>query len=159
MSYLAANSFDNSFTTIDIGMRITRSVMIKAIRVKMLKHGTIADGTLTLEVLTDDGTSLSSKSITAAQFNEVNATYAHGYFKFEFDEQVCINLLDSDTFIPIVIRLTMSGHTEDTDNYVALVRQFDGEFVEEYGDRPASTTPEDDGWFNPYGIEIYGIKR
>lgn len=159
MSYLAVNSFDDDFTTVDIGMRITESVMIKAIRMKMFKHGTIADGTLTLQVLNDNDTVIGTQSITHTQFNEISGTYAHGYINFQFDEQVCINKDENDSYIQLTLRLTMSGHTEDTNNFVALVRQFDGEFVDEYGTRPTSISPEEDGWFNPYGVEIYGIER
>ena len=159
MSYLAVNSFDDDFTTVDIGMRVTDLVMIKAIRFKMFKHGTIADGTLTLQVLNDAATVIGTQSVTAAQFNTIDGTYAHGYVNFQFDEQVCINIDEDDSYIELTLRLTMAGHTEDTNNYVALVRQFDGEFVDEYGTRPSAVDPETDGWFNPYGVEIYGIER
>ena len=50
MSYLAANIFDDSFTTIDITQRMQRGVSIEVVRIKMIKVGTIADGTLTLEI-------------------------------------------------------------------------------------------------------------
>jgi len=159
MSYLAVSSFDDDFTTVDIGMRVTSLVMIKAIRFKMFKHGTIADGTLTLQVLNEDDTVIGTKAITAAELNTgIPATYAHGYLNFQFDEQVCINKDEGDDYIELTLRLTMSGHTEDTSNYVALVRQFEGEFVDEYGSRPTADSPEMDGWFNPYGVEIYGIQ-
>jgi len=53
----------------------------------------------------------------------------------------------------------MSGHTPDNDNYIALIRQFESTFVDEFGTRPDLISPEQDGWFNPWGIEIYTIDR
>lgn len=160
MSYLAATSFDDSFTTTDIGLRVTEPLMAKGMRIKMLKHGVIADGTLTLEVKDPvNGNILSTVNVTAQDFNNIGATYAHGYIYFEFDEQVGVNLKPSTQFKDLVLTLTMSNHTEDPNNYIALVRQFENPFVEEFGSRPPSVSPEDDGWFNPYGIEIYGIRR
>ncbi len=157
MSFLATESFDDANTVISQTQRILSSIIIQTIRVKMLKHGTIADGTLTLDVL-DGATVIGTSSITAAQFEAVNATFAHGYFSFEFTEHIKINLNKNTANQELTYRFTMSGHTEDTDNYIALVRQFESPFVDEFGTRPSSTTPEEDGWFNPYGIEIYGIQ-
>ncbi len=159
MSHLAVNSFDDAFTTIDIGMRVTELAMITNVRMNMIKHGTIADGTLTMDILDAGSVVIATKALTAADFNTISGTYAHGYVNFAFDEQICVNLLESDTYAQITVRLTMSGHTEDVNNFVGLVRQFDNPFITEYGTRPAPSTPEDDGWFNPYGVEVYGVKR
>jgi len=74
MSELAVNPFDAAFTTTDADIRITGTQAIEAIRVKILKHGTIADGTLTLEVF-DGVRSLGSSSITASEFNSISGTY------------------------------------------------------------------------------------
>ena len=158
MSYLAVDSFDDLTTTISTLQRFTEPTMILAIRVKMIKHGTIADGTLTLDVL-DGATVIGTSTITAAEFETVGATYAHGYFTFEFPSHIAVNLNRNTDYQEVTYRFTMSGHTQDFDNYVGLVRQFESPFVDEFGTRPAASTPEQDGWYNPYGIEIYGVNR
>lgn len=158
MSDLAINKFQDDFATIDVGLTITRACVIKAIKVKMLKHGTIADGSLNLEVF-DGARSLGSKTITAADFNTISATYAWGYIAFEFDESITMNIVDGGASVALTLRFTMSGHTEDNNNYVALIRQFENEFVSEFGSRPSAVSNEEDGWYNPYGIEIVSIQR
>jgi hypothetical protein len=159
MSYLAIDTFDNTFTTVDIGMRVTSLAMITNIRMHMVKHGTIADGTLTMDILDAGDNVIATKALVYTDFAAVTATYAYGYFNFDFDEQICVNKLTTETYTQVTIRLTMSGHTEDTSNYLALVRQFDNPFITEYGSRPPTGSAESDGWYNPYGVEVYGVKR
>lgn len=158
MSFIAVDSFDDTITTISALQRFQSSVIINTIRVKMLKHGTIADGTLTLDII-DGAIIIGTSSITAAQFEAVGSTYAHGYFNFDFSDHIAINLNASTAFKEVTFRFTMAGHTEDLNNYVGLIRQFERPFVTEFGSRPASVSTEEDGWYNPYGIEIYGPQR
>lgn len=159
MSYLVVDSFDASFTTVDTTARFTENAMIHSIRLKMFKHGTIADGTVTLTLL-DGATSIGNVSITAAEFNSgITGTYAHGYVKFTFPESVCVNLESGSAYSEITIRIAMSGHTPDASNYLGLVKQHENTFVSEHGTRPDTISTAVDCWYNPYGIEIYGIKR
>lgn len=153
MSYLAVTPFDNDNLALSATQRITASTVITDVRAKMLKHGTISDGTLTLDIL-DGATVIGTSSITASEFESVGSTYAHGYFRFTLDSATAINL-GSEAYKEITYRFTMSGHTVDASNYVGLIRQFDDPFVSEHGTRPASVSPEDDGWYNSYGIEVY----
>jgi hypothetical protein len=157
MSYLAVTPFDTANLVISATQRITSPVAITVVRANMLKHGTISDGTLTLDIL-DGATVIGTSTITAAEFETVGATYAHGYFSFPLDGATMINL-QSEAYKEITYRFTMSGHTNDVNNYVGLIRQFDDPFVSEFGSRPTASTAADDGWFNPYGIEIYSIAR
>jgi hypothetical protein len=159
MSYLVVDAFNDDFTTVDTGFRALTGSMIEAIRFKMIKYGTIADGTLTLDVINDDSVVIGTQTVTAAQFNTISGTYAHGYIGFIFNEPICINKSSEDTYIQLTLRLTMSGHTEDTNNYVGLIKQFDDPFVTEYGSRQPTVSPEVDGWFNPYGVEVYSVQR
>lgn len=159
MSYLAVSTFDDDNAYYDLGIRFSNLAMITNIRVHMLKHGTIADGTLTMDIYDDDGVVIASKALTYTELNTIPGTYAYGYVNFELDSQVCINKLESEVYSQLTARLTMTGHTEDTSNYMALVRQFDNPFITEYGSRPSSVDDATDGWFNPFGIEVYGVKR
>jgi len=158
MSFLAINPFDAGLTTLDTGMKVIGTQTIQAIRVKILKHGIIADGTLTLEVL-EGARSLGSVGITYSEFNSVGGTYAWGFFAFNFSDAISINTAEDTTETELTLRFTMSGHTPDDDNYIALVRQFESEFVEEFGIRPTPVSPEQDGWNNPWGIELYIADR
>lgn len=159
MSYLAVNSFDDNETVKEIGMRVEAGTVIKAIRFNMLKHGTIADGTLTLDILNVDDVIIGTQVITNIQFNSLGGTYAHGMIAFIFDNQIAINKDDDSAYIQLKLRLTMASHTEDINNFVALVREFDRPIVEEYGTRPTSEGADQDGWFNPYGVEVYAFKK
>lgn len=158
MSHLAVTPFNDTFTTTDADQKITGSVIIQAIRVKMIKHGTIADGELSLEVL-EGAKSLGGTTITAAEFNSITGTFAWGYWAFNFDEAIAINVTDETIETDLTFRFTMSGHTEDNDNYVGLIRQFESTFVPEFGDRLPSISPEQDGWQNPWGIEIFTLSK
>lgn len=153
MSYLAITAFTADLTTISCTQRITSPAAFTAVRARMIKHGTISDGTLTLDIL-DGATVIGTSSITAAQFESIGGTYAHGYFTFELDSATVVNLKDTP-YKEITYRFSMAGHTYDANNYIGLIRQFDDPFVDEHGVRPVSVSPEDDGWFNPYGVEVY----
>ena len=157
MSYLAVNDFNDTFTTYDMNQKISRTTVITSARVKLLKHGTISDGTLTLEVF-DGAISLGSGSITAAEFEAVGSTYAYGYFNFEFSGPIVINIDNTIANKEIIFRITMAGHTEDSNNYIAMIRDFDDPIVTEHGTRPTSVDPETDGWFNPFAVEIRETK-
>lgn len=157
MSYLAVTAFTADLPIIEADQRIEESVAITTIRARMIKHGTISDGTLTLDIL-DGATVIGTGSVTASEFESVGATYAYGYFNFELDGPTVINIQDTP-YKEITYRFTMSGHTYDANNWVGLIRQFDRPYVGEFGARPASVSPEDDGWFNSYGIEVYRASR
>ena len=157
MSYLCINKFDNDTTEISTGIRFTEKCSIKAIRLKIFKHGVLADGTLELQIKNDSGTVIGSKSLSYEDINTgIPGTYAHGYMSFELPESVIINKSDLSDYIECSIHLTMTGHTEDPDNYLALVRE-ENPFTPEYGDRPVNEPTN--VWFNPYGIEIYSVSR
>ncbi len=156
MSYLAINTFDAGFTTYSMKQKVDSTCRIKSVRMKMIKCGTIADGSLTLDIL-DGATILGTKTLTYGDFNSIQGTYAHGLVSFTFDSQVVINLNRSTTNVELTFRLTMTGHTPDSNNYLGLVRQFENTFITEYGSRPTSISPEDDGWYNPFGLEIHTI--
>ena len=157
MSYLAVTAFTSDLPSISATQRITSPATITVVRARMLKHGTISDGTLTLDIL-DGATVIGTASISASEFESVGGTYAYGYFSFPLDSATVINLIDTP-YKEITYRFTMAGHTYDTNNYIALIRQFDRPFVGEHGIRPVAVSPEDDGWFNSYGIEVYGTSR
>ena len=157
MSFLAVNNFGADLTTLDTSIRIIGSAAIQAVRVKMIKHGTIADGTLTLEVL-DGARSLGSATITAAEFNSITGTFAWGYWAFCFDEAIAVNA-GTGVETELTIRFTMSGHTPDENNYIGLIRQFENEFVDEFGARPGLISDEQDGWYNPWGVELFTVDR
>lgn len=157
MSYLCINKFDNDTSEITTGIRFTESCVIKAMRLKVFKHGVLADGTLELQVKNSSGTVIGRKSISHEEINTgISATYAHGYMSFEFPESIVINKSALSDYIECSIHLVMSGHTEDSNNYIALVRE-ENPFTTEYGDRPINESTN--VWFNPYGIEIYSVSR
>ena len=156
MSYLAANIFDDSFTTIDITQRVQKGVSIQVVRIKMIKVGTIADGTLTLDIY-DGATLLGSKALTYNDFNRITNN-GYGYVAFALDNAIRVNNLPQTTYTELTFRLTMSGHTEDSNNYIGLIREFDDPIIGEHGTRPPSqSNPAIDNWYRPFGIEICNV--
>ncbi len=158
MSYLAITKFDTDTTEIQMKIRFEHNCLIKAIRLKVLKHGVLADGNVTLQVLNSDNKDIGSKTLSYEDINQIQGTYAHGFIKFEFDEQVAINKSEGSQYIEVTIKVTMTDHTHDHDNYFALIRE-ENPYFDEFGTRPTTSGDEEDIWFNPYGIEIYGILR
>ena len=156
MSYITVNPFTSTFSTYDLNHKISRTTVFNLVRFKMLKHGTITDGTLTLEVF-DGAISLGSTSITFTEFETVGATYAYGYFRFEFDEPIAVNIDNTIVDKELIFRVTMSGHTENSNKYIGMLREFENPIITEYGSRPATVSAEEDGWFNPFGIEIHEV--
>ncbi len=157
MSYLAVNKFDNETSEIETNIRINSSCIIKAVRFKILKHGILEDGALTLQILKDDNV-LATKVIDYTEINQINGTYAYGHLSFELREQVAINVSDNSNYVELKLKLSMSDHTENNSKYLALIKE-ENPFNEEYGTRPPSISEDIDLWFNPYSIEIYSISR
>lgn len=157
MSHFTINKFDNSTQEISFKLRIEENCSIQAIRLKVLKCGALQDGELTLK-LSSNSNVIGTKSLSIENINTIEGTYAHGFMKFEFTEQVIINKDQYSPYAEITVTLSMTDHTEDSNNYFALIRE-EAPFTEEFGDRPPLISDDIDTWFNPYGIEIYSITR
>lgn len=156
MSYLMATPFTADYTSHSFDQRFTKACRIKYVRVKMLKHGTISDGTFTLEVLEGERV-LGSTNITAAQItSNVPATYAHGMFTFEFTECPVVNINKTTAYVQLTFRLSVSGHTFNSNSYMAVCRD-ENPFAGSFGSRPTFLDQTKDVWFNPIGVEIFTI--
>tara|TARA_Y100001936_G_C16091405_1_gene686519 strand:- start:2722 stop:3195 length:474 start_codon:yes stop_codon:yes gene_type:complete len=157
MSFLCINKFDNDTSEISTGIRFRERCVIHSIRLKVFKCGTLQDGILTLQVLNSNGNLIGSKSLTYEEINNgISGTYAHGYMKFEFSESLVINKSELNSFTECTLKVVMSDHTEDQNNYIALVRD-ENPYTPEYGERPVNEP--NNVWFNPYGLEIYSVSK
>lgn len=153
MSLLVVNQLKNN-EAVDINLRINKSKTIHAVRIKMLKHGTIADGVFKLEVM--DGASVLDES--ALDMTKVAAlgTYAQGYFKYELPYPIRINVSASSNYTEITFRISVSGHTDSDSTYLGLIKQHEFKYITEYGVYPSpATMDEGRAWYSPYGLELY----
>lgn len=138
-------------TPITQEFRVERDVSLAYIRPWVYIAGTLADGDLQLEVL-EDATVLRTYTINFADINAVKTdAYAHGYLRFDV-EPLVLHRDFSELNTAYTLRFTMINHTEDENNYLALVRGWEDPIYEAYGDTTYNTE-------NPFGIEFYEYKE
>lgn len=156
MSYLLHDEFNDS-TPIETTIRIpNKGIYLDFLRTHCFKSGTVA-GTFTC-VISQNGTDLSTATITADQVNAITATYAHGFFRWDFADKVRLNVDPEQEFIEYNLRFESSGYTRDTSNFFDLCKDFDNQLVPDYGIHFNETTNEQKAATMPYGVELYEKK-
>lgn len=155
MSHLATDQIKNQ--VIEIPLKLKRSATISAIRLRILKHGILTDGSFVLS-LNSGNEILGEVAITGLEIQEnITSTYATGMLTWQFNNPIRLNK-KSDTELNLVVKLTVNGLTESDTNYLALVRQHEFKFIEEFGmSAPMGAPDYEEAWYSAYGMEIYTI--
>lgn len=154
MSYLAVDIFDDTTPSFDIKVNIKELTSIKYFRIHILKVGTLQDGTLQLSLL-QGGDTIATQSLNYLELNEISDINAHGMLTFEFDNAISVNLDESNEEQELNFKLEMLSHTEDSNNYFGLVKDFEHRVRDIYG----TNSESGDNWVNPYEVEIWSVKR
>ena len=156
--YLSILQMENG-ETVSTSMRVLKTDTIRLVRLRLFKYDS-PDGTLTV-TLKDGSTTIGTASLTLAEINtDINATYFHGYVRFDFGDQgVRVNKKGTEAYREIDIEVALTGHTDDNSNYISLCRNFDTDFVDSYGaiTNESDMTAEQLTHFQPFGIELYVI--
>lgn len=159
MSHLAITQIENN-ETITTGLRLEKTATIRAIRLGLFKYDT-PDGILTI-TLKDGATIIGSSSVTMASLIAAEpATYFHGWVRFDTpDSGWRVNIPKSEAYLELTLEISLTSHTNDNTNYIALVNQpAQHAFVDPFG-----TITNSDGmssgqleYFQPYKVELYAI--
>ena len=156
MSYLLHDEFNDS-TPIETTIRIERKgIYLDFLRTHCFKSGTVA-GTFTCTIA-QDGTDLATATITADQINSIPGTYAHGFFRWDFDNKPRLNVNPEDAFAEYTLRFESSGYTRTATDFFDLCKDFDNQLVPDYGIHYNDTTNEQKAVTMPYGKELYEVK-
>ena len=155
--YLSIDEMKNN-DTISTLIRIDKTMTIRALRIGLYKHAT-PDGTLSLAIK-DGGTTIASQSLLMSDLDATVGSYFHGLVKYELDG-LRINLESTEAYKELTLEFTLTGHTDDSDNYIALIKQPQADqFVDKFG-----TIAYEDGQsaeqlehFQPFMIELYALK-
>ena len=154
--YLSVHQLANN-ETVTTGIRVEKTSTIRAIRLGLFKFDT-PDGILTL-TLKDGSTTIGSSTVTMTSLDADVGTYFHGYVRFDSpDAGWRINVDNPDDYLELTLEITLSSHTNDNSNYIALIKQpAQHAFTDSYG----TITNEDDmsdeqlEHFQPFKIEVY----
>lgn len=153
--YLSVHCLENN-ETVSTTIRIDETMMIRAIRLGLYKHDT-PDGILTI-TLKDGATTIGSSSVTMASLDAVVGTYFHGYVRFDSpDAGWRINVDNPDDYLEVTLEVSLTSHTDDPNNYIALQKQIEGAFVDPHGTiaNEDDMSPEQLTHFQPFMIEVY----
>lgn len=155
MSHLATDQIKNQ--TIEIPLRFKKSATVSAIRLRVFKHGILSDGSFILSLNSNDQI-LGEVAITGTKIQEnISGTYATGMLTWQFDNPIRLNK-KSGMDLNVMARLAVIGLTESDTNYLALVRQHEFKFIDEFGMSAPDGAPDYEvAWYSAYGIEIYTI--
>jgi hypothetical protein len=157
--YLSVTQLEND-ETITTGIRLFESMTLIGIRLRLYKHGS-PDGTVGI-TLKEGSTVIGTTTLEVGTLNAAVGTYFHGYVLFETDSSgfyIQIDPTDSN-YKELSIEISLTGHTNDEDNYIGLTRNFaSDEIVDSYGTIPNENdmTFQQLVHFQPYGIELYKI--
>lgn len=155
--YLALTSLINN-ETITTGLRVSKSMTIRGLRLGLYKHNT-PNGTLTLDIY-DGATKIGTSNVTMTALDTAVGTYFHGMILFDLgDSGLRINKDPETTYKELSLKITLSSHTDDTNNYLGLINQpVAAQFVDSFGNyHDPSQTDEQLTYSQPYQIEIYKI--
>jgi hypothetical protein len=132
-------------------IRITKSTQFAYIRAWIYKNGTLASGNLQLQVY-DGATLLKTVSIPYADINtNIPLPYAHGYIKFDVSP-LALNVNPTETYHEYILKFSMSGYTNDLNNYMAIVREWDGPKYPMVDGYPVNDSEE------ACGLELYSYR-
>lgn len=156
---LAINTLENN-SPVTQKLFLNKTASILGVRIHLLKVGVLTDGKLQLRIKINSSTVLEIEK----NFTELNqlGNYWHGLFAFPLASPLPINVLPKNGSTLIELEFKMFDHTNSNSNYVALVHSADPttkikhnetlDYYSSYG-----TSPSNDIWNNPYGIEVYTI--
>jgi len=160
MSILAINTLENNVAIIQ-NIYLTKDQDIIGIRVKLLKVGTLTNGTITM-IIKDGSNVLSIVSKSYIDFNSLGSNW-YGFYSFLLDNILPISKNSEDTNLKLSFEFKITSHTNSDSNYLALVHEefpttelhhlTDQLYYPTYGDDKNA-----DVWNNPYGIEVYSLK-
>lgn len=134
----------------DQTIKINRMTNIVHIRPWVYLHGTLVDGDFQVEIIHANGT-VATQSINFAAINAIKTeTYAHGYIRFDFDS-LALAVGEGNTEEDYTLRFTMQNHNTDTNNFLAMVRNWEAVIY------PLSDTALNDST-KPVGLQLYEIR-
>lgn len=140
----------------DQKVKIARNINVKHIRPWVYLRGTLPDGDFTLEVI-QGATTLATSTINYTDINAAKTlTYAHGFIRFDFDS-LALQVAEGNTEEEYTFRFYMNNHTEDQNNFLALVRNWDIKIYPAYGDAVDGEGVND--MVEPAGLEIYEVRN
>lgn len=132
--------------------KVKKSLILHAVRLQLLKHGTLTDGTLNISIK-DGSDTVATKTITYTEFETVGATYAHGFFSVEFNTALG-GRQDAEDAHEYTLSLSMSGHTDSESVFIGWLRDWENPIVELYGSNQTDGIADSDT-FSANGIEFY----
>lgn len=156
MSFLLHDEFNDS-TPIETKIRIpNKGIYLDFLRTHCFKSGTVA-GTFTCTI-SQNGTDLSTATITADQINEIQGTYAHGFFRWDFVNKIRLNVNAEDEFAEYDLRFESTGYTRTATDFFDLCKDFDNRLVPEFGDHIGFLSDAQIAASRSYGFELYEVK-
>jgi hypothetical protein len=144
---------DELFDTVEFvqDIHILRSTQVDSIRVWIYKEGTLATGSLRLRIY-DGATIVEQISIPYADLNAgIPGPYAHGYVRFDVGP-LALNVNENETDRTYTFKIDMVGYVNDANNYIAVVREWDGPKYAPYTAAPFNDSEE------ACGLEIYSYR-
>lgn len=133
--------------------RLQETISMPHFRVWIYKQGVIQDGELVLEVWRD-GELLTEDRIDHTEINEnVPATYAHGYIRFDIDPMQ-VNHDRKLEWTEYTVKIYMDNHTRDTQRFIGTVREYERKKYDTYGTEVIDNEAPND-FVEPLGIEIF----
>ena len=154
--YLCVDQLVNN-ETISTTVRIEKTMTARYVRLRLFKYDS-PDGTLTI-VFKDGATTIGTSSLTLSDLATEVGTFFHGYVRFDLGTAgMRVNLKGTEAYKELNIEISLTSHTDDDTNYISLVKNFEGAFVDNYGTiDPLNTTAEQQTHFKPYGMELFKI--
>lgn len=129
-------------------IRISKSIRLMWVRPWIYKQGTLADGQFRLEVY-DGANLLKTIEIDYTEINSnITSTYAHGYIRFDV-APLTLNINEDEVNRVYTLKFSMVNHTTDTENFIAICREWNDHKYPLYGTEPVNDSTE------PMGYELY----
>ena len=154
--YLSVLQLENN-ETISTGLRINKTMTIRAIRLGLYKHNT-PDGTLTI-TLKDGATTIGTESVTMASLDATVGTYFHGFMLYDLETPIRVNVDPTTSYKELSLEISLTSHTDDPSNYIALQKTIEGAYITPHGTitNESDMTVEQLTHFAPYMLEIYTL--
>lgn len=137
-------------------IKITREYNIAHVRPWVYLQGDIQDGSFKVTV-SDGATELATSEITATEINTAKTLqFFHGFIRFDFDS-LALKIPEGVTEKEYTFTFEMINHSDDSANFVAMVRSWDYPIYTIYGDDVVDGEPPNDA-VTPGGLELYERK-
>lgn len=135
--------------------RIKKSISLAHIRPWIYKHGVLASGNLTCEVMQGSDL-LKTIQIPYTTINsEIPATYAHGQIRFDTNS-LQLNHNTENQWTEYKLRFYMSGYI-NAPSFIGVIRRYELKFMETYGDDVINNEAPNDT-VEPLGFELFEYK-